>query len=160
MIKLHIAESYHYNTNQIVYNGSNTKVDAKDFDTNRIPCFFSPYKEYSASYGPIVNAYRLNIQNPFILDNQTTVSIYNNEFIPYAKSKGWATNWPENIKSVNIGDKINFVVVDYLYPFLRRMKRKGIYNYDGIICSEGNTYYDDSYVPLDSSQISNAIDIE
>lgn len=160
MIKLHIKESYHYDTNMIVYHGTNVELDAKDFDTNRIPCFFSPYKEYSASYGSIVKAYKLNIKNPFILDNQKAVSIYNDEFIPYAEKKGWTTDWSENLKSVKLGDKISFIVVDYLYPFLRRMKRKGIYNYDGIVLSEGNPHYDDAYVPLDSSQISNAEDIE
>ena len=157
-MKLHIREIY--DTNQIMYHGSNVKIDAKDFDTNRIPCFFSPYKEYSAAYGPIVNAYRLDIRNPFVLNNQKCVDIYNNEFIPFADEKGWSDDWSDDIRNVKVGDKISFVAVDYLYPFLRRMKRKGIYNYDGIICSEGNDYYDDSYVPLDASQISNAVDIE
>jgi hypothetical protein len=151
-----IYESYHYDLDQIVYHGSTVEIDAKDFDTNRIPCFFSPYKNYSQAYGPIVGEYRLNIKNPFVLDNQEAVDIYNNEFIPFAEKKGWADNWDNKIKNVKLNDKINFVVVDYLYPFLRRMKRKGTYNYDAIICSEGNKYYDVSYVPLDASQIENA----
>ena len=66
-MKLHIQENYHYNTNQIVYHGSNVELSAKDFNTNRIPCFFSPYKEYSASFGKIVKAYTLDIRNLFLM---------------------------------------------------------------------------------------------
>lgn len=152
MIKL-LIEYYKYNVDQLVYHGSSMHKHQEDFATQTIPCFFSPYKEYSQSFGPIVGTYKLNIEKPFILDNEKAVDIYNNEFIPFADKKGWSHNWTDNLRHVQVGDSISFVVADYLYPFLRRMKRQNIYDYDGIICSEGNSKYDLSFIPLDKSQI-------
>lgn len=152
-MKRYIKCTYTYDVNQIVYHGGKYAIPAAEFDTNRIPCFFTATKEYAESYGSIVGVYRLKMYNPFILDDAKAVDIYNNEFIPFADKKGWSDAWPKNLREVEVGDKISFVVADYLYPFLRRMKRKGIYNYDGIICSEGNTYYDESYIPFDNHQI-------
>lgn len=152
-MKRYIRCSYQYDVDQIVYHGSRYNIPASEFDTKLIPCFFSAHKEYAESYGPIVNAYRLKMDHPFVLDSQVTVNIYNYEFIPYADKKGWSDTWADDLRRVSVGDKISFVVADYLYPFLRKMKRKGIYNYDGIICSENNSYYDESYIPFDNSQI-------
>jgi hypothetical protein len=153
-MKRYIRCSYHYDNNQVVYHGGRQHISADEFNTNIMPCFFTAIKEYAESYGTVVTAYRLQLNNPFVLDNPQAVDIYNNEFIPYADKKHWSDGWSDNLRTVSIGDKISFVVADYLYPFLRRMKRKGVYNYDGIICSEGNSYYDESYIPFDTSQIS------
>ena len=152
-MKLRILEQYRYDLNQLVYHGSSMHKHSEDFATQSIPCFFSPYKEYSQSFGPIVGIYKLNIRKPFVLDNEKAVSIYNNEFIPFADKRGWSYDWGNDLRRVEIGDDISFVVADYLYPFLRKMKRQHIYDYDGIICSEGNLYYKTSFIPLDKSQI-------
>jgi hypothetical protein len=121
--------------------------------TNVMPCFFTPYREYAESYGNIINTFYLDILKPFALDSKQAVDIYNNEFIPYADKKGWSNGWDEKLRHVKIGDMISFAVADYLYPFLRRMKRQGKYDYDGMIVDEGVKQYSPSYIPFDKSQI-------
>lgn len=163
-MKLRIAESNGRIPN-IVYHGGPVKINPGDFMTNVQPCFFTPYKDYADDYSykgssrkGFIGAYHLDIKNPFTLDDKECLRIYTEEFIPWAIEKGYADEWKNNSKFTNpkLGSKIHFVVADYLYVFLRKMKRKGIYNYDGMIVYEDNTIYPDSYVPLDKSQISYA----
>jgi hypothetical protein len=156
--KLRISESLIPN---VVYHGGPVFIKPEEFSTNLIPCFFSPYEEYSSDYAAknktsVVTAYRLDIRNPFYLGDKECLRVYKDEFIPWAIKKGYADDWMNQSKLMNprLGDKISFVVADYLYPFLRGCRRKGIYDYDGMIVSEGNSLYDDSYVPFDNSQIS------
>ena len=147
----------------VVYHGGYKVIEPNEFNTQIHPCFFTPYKEYADSYANsprhkdnITNAYHLDIKNPFHLSDKECLRIYKEEFIPWCIEKGYADDWKNQNKLMNptLGSIVSFVVADYLYVFLRKMKRKGIYNYDGMIVSEGVDEYEDSYVPFDKSQIS------
>ena len=147
----------------IVYHGGYCRIEPEDFNTNIQPCFFTPYEEYAKCYADdprhknhVVTAYRLDIKRPFHLGDRECLRIYTDEFIPWALGKRYADDWKNQPKLMNpkLGDGISCIVADYLYPFLRRAKRKGIYDYDGMIVDEGLSYYSDSYVPFDKSQIS------
>lgn len=133
--------------------------------------FFTVDKKYAKVYadkgrakGQVYKVY-LKIERPFDPSKDPEATrIFNEEYLPFMRE-----NFPsliENTPELQQGQGLPFIHADQFFNFLRRVKRLGQHQYDGMVVDEGSTpklagssaQY--AYVPLDPKQIVNAINGE
>ena len=137
-----------------VYHGTDAKFNV--FNKWR-PNYFTPSRNYSEQYGENVKSIYLNPGKIFdTAQNEEARNIYNNEFLPYAVSRGWMTQQEADSHRLDAGEDFDFTTADDLYSFLKRYNRSNGNAFDTMKFFENGSFAvgdpkaDIAYIPLDN----------